>query len=815
MGIRPLLIFPPGWTPFGPYLALPALKGYLENRDIPCEIQDMNVEFFDYLFTPEFLQECYDITKQRYELLDAKTELTDQEVQLFNKYARALLGHQTIADIQFAKDTIRSEEYYDLDKANHTKNILYDALQLVASRYEGSTFRFNKISLKYSQKSTRQVLLALDDGENNPFIQFFERKVIPQLQESDRNFLGLSVTSESQLLPALTLAKLVREQCPNIQHITFGGNLTTRLASGWSTPHPFFNFFDTLIIYEGEEGLYQLIQALENETDLSNVPNLCYVRDGELLKNSSITINVHELAVPNFDGFPMDKYFMPELVLPLYSAKSCYARCTFCTIPYASHGKYRILEIDHIYEIMRDLADKYNTKYFTFVDETFAPNTMRKIADKLIENNADFLWYGETRFTKGFTKEFCDHIYKGGCRKIQFGLESAVQRVLDKMKKNTKVEWIEPTLLNCFEAGIAVHLFFMIGFPTEERHEALHTLNFTRRMLDISRNVYNNPHTTRGFGSFGLDKYSGVWLNPDEYGVKLIDPGEDFDLALSLDYEATIGLTAEEADEIVALYNQNPYYLLHQSGYQSFHDSVNKLHAEEEPFLRLCRNESTEKSRQTHFPVRIRLRQQDAVLRLALDEHTSFWHMNRDLSRKRLDMQKNILFYNSLSRRYFQVDSDYIDEINRLGEGSLRVGDVLDNPQLTDIVEELLYYEMAVLEQHPVAFAEYDAANSLLLFDKHTTKVGNGEKEVVVFNRVTGTMMKMNHLSYGLLQLLDGDRTIDELVSHLAQNEVRIDRGRFVRLVELALLNGVVQLVEKGLPTPLKGGERYVYGTTA
>ena len=42
-----LMIFPIGWTPTSPYLALPLLKGYGETRSKIIEIRDHNIEFYD------------------------------------------------------------------------------------------------------------------------------------------------------------------------------------------------------------------------------------------------------------------------------------------------------------------------------------------------------------------------------------------------------------------------------------------------------------------------------------------------------------------------------------------------------------------------------------------------------------------------------------------------------------------------------------------------------------------------------------------------------------------------------------------------
>lgn len=43
---KTLLVFPPGWSPVGPYLALPVLKSYLQEvEQYKVDIVDLNVEF--------------------------------------------------------------------------------------------------------------------------------------------------------------------------------------------------------------------------------------------------------------------------------------------------------------------------------------------------------------------------------------------------------------------------------------------------------------------------------------------------------------------------------------------------------------------------------------------------------------------------------------------------------------------------------------------------------------------------------------------------------------------------------------------------
>jgi len=70
-----------------------------------------------------------------------------------------------------------------------------------------------------------------------------------------------------------------------------------------------------------------------------------------------------------------------------------------------------------------------------------------------------------------------------GFRMILFGLESANQKILDKIDKGLKVEEIEPCLKICKKAGLEPHITVMVGYPWETREETENTLNFAKKLF--------------------------------------------------------------------------------------------------------------------------------------------------------------------------------------------------------------------------------------------------------------------------------------------------------------------------------------------
>lgn len=103
-----------------------------------------------------------------------------------------------------------------------------------------------------------------------------------------------------QLISAVTLAKLIKEECPSVKHVSLGGNYITRLADDCMKEwHPFFEYIDSIMMYDGEEPLARLLEALDSGDDnLDCVPNLCHAKGGKIYKNHRIEQNLSTIQFP-------------------------------------------------------------------------------------------------------------------------------------------------------------------------------------------------------------------------------------------------------------------------------------------------------------------------------------------------------------------------------------------------------------------------------------------------------------------------------------------------------------------------------------
>lgn len=569
-----LLINPPLWSAYAPYLAIPLLAGTLREHGKPVQCLDLNIEFIDFALSRQGMSEL----GQR--LISRRPK--DESEKFVLERARVVLPG-VIAGIDAAKDALRATETLSDDRRYLSAQILLrDAVWVISAAFEGLSFDLTSSDLQYSQPSSRSVLAAA--GDTDTLYRWAFDKILPKaLQDPRIGLVGISITAETQLTPAITAARIVKTLRPDIK-IVAGGNYTTRMISAWKDPlHPFAELLDYCILYEGEQSLVMLYERLFEGLQ-EPVPGLVERVGQRSVPTPAIKVNLKHAAKPAYDLMPVNKYLAPGPVLPVYASRGCAWKCTFCSIPYAS-GSFRMRTPEEVANEVLELCKEHRTRYFMFVDEIMTLRSLREVSRELTKLGSPVFWYAETRFSKQWTREDAVELFAGGCRRLDFGLESYNQRVLDLMKKDVEVAYIRDNIEHCLAAGISVHLFAMFGFPTETLEEAKNTAAFCEEIEARSRELYGNPYSSWGASQFTIDIHSPVGQRPEEFRVKLVEPvaGNDLQLWRGFEYiDSATASAAEIAGTSKRARNEKPI-----SDVARFHLSNSKV-CEEDVFLRNC-----------------------------------------------------------------------------------------------------------------------------------------------------------------------------------------------------------------------------------
>lgn len=554
-----MLVFPPDWYPSEPYLSLPTLTAVLRAAGHQVIQKDVNLEMYDWYFSEDFLKRVLRRVPQqldRLRKLSKKRELADWEQDLRLALCECTREHiaRLIEKAERAKQIIRGPEFYELDKLEWAITAFREVTATISLVYAPARICMPPMEtdLSYKVFMSSEILEAVQDPQVNVYRDVFEHLLKPAIEAERPDVIGISIVLQQQLFSSMTFCALIKEQFPNI-HVTIGGNTVTRLRDVLPEKPKLFALFDSAVIYEGETAFLQLVEAVVAGRELSGVPNVIY-RDAAGIQVSPLTYaeDMNALPPPDFDGLPLERYFIPDRILPYLATRGCYwGRCEFCDHGEGYTAGYRTKKIEQIIAEIRHLRDKYSTRHFHFTDESYPPALFRKLTRKLIESQMHIAWTTHMRFEKSLLEEgVWQDARESGCKYLHMGYESGNERVLKLMDKATTTEVIRRSLELSAKAGVWNHVMGFFGFPGERREDAMDSIRF----LDENKEWVHSI----GFGTFDLSKHTPVAKNPEQFGVTAYKNPE-WDLALDYYYTVKDGLSVEEAEQVFEEFERNHY----------------------------------------------------------------------------------------------------------------------------------------------------------------------------------------------------------------------------------------------------------------
>lgn len=554
--MKVMLIFPPDWFPSEPYLSLPSLTAVLRQAGHQVVQKDINLEMWDWYFSEDFLKKVLRKVPQqldRLRKLAKKRDLEDweQDVQLQLCDVSRQRIDELIRKAEQAKAIIRGEIFYEIDQLEWAIQVFREVTAVISLVYAPARICMPPMetNLSYKVFVSSEVMEAVNDTQVNVYRDVFEQLVKPAIEAEQPDVIGISIVLQQQMFSSMTFCALIKQYFPHI-HVTIGGNTVTRLRDVLPQS-PLFQYFDSAVVYEGETAFVQLVSAVGAKQSLAEVPNTIF-KDaaGVHVSTTSFAEDMHSLPPPDFDGLPLDKYFVPTKILPYLATRGCYwGRCEFCDHGEGYTAGYRSKKIQDVLAEITYLRDKYGARHFHFTDESYPPALFRKLARGLIDSNMGIVWTTHMRFEKSLLE---DQVWQdakdSGCKYLHFGYESGNERVLRLMDKATTTEIMTKHLKYTAEAGIWNHCMGFFGFPGETREEAWSSVQFLEQNKDYVHSL--------GFGTFDLGRHNPVAKHPEKFGVTAYKNPE-WDLALDYYFTVKQGLSIEEAERVFEEFERN------------------------------------------------------------------------------------------------------------------------------------------------------------------------------------------------------------------------------------------------------------------
>lgn len=280
-----------------------------------------------------------------------------------------------------------------------------------------------------------------------------------------------------------SLADAIKARRPELDIVVGGPHPTLRPEQTAA-----YRNIDFAVCGVGEQALAGLYREIRSgRRRFSGIPGLLYKEGGEVRRNPPPepppSYGIDYDLLPEKKRRTFGRYF------ELLAGRGCSFKCAFCYNAVCGHrwqGKPAEVLADEI----QGAVDAYDPQVIYFRDENFfhSKERIRRFVELYRERGFRFRWDATCRanyFARGYIDSgLLSDLESINCRRLKFGIESGSQRVLDLLRKGTRLAQIENVVRSLAGSAIIGNYSFLMGVPGETREEYRQTLGLIRWILD-------------------------------------------------------------------------------------------------------------------------------------------------------------------------------------------------------------------------------------------------------------------------------------------------------------------------------------------
>jgi anaerobic magnesium-protoporphyrin IX monomethyl ester cyclase len=295
-----------------------------------------------------------------------------------------------------------------------------------------------------------------------------------------------------------------------------------------------FPWIDVVAQGEAEASIELLVDALADRGEIASVPGIFFRSDTGSVVRTSPPERIREL-----DALPLPSYHRLEMAhydaFGIISSRGCPYGCRFCSVAPIWDRTTTYRSHDHIIEEIRILHETYGVDLVLFQDEFFYSGE-EKILDfcrRLRESGLPVRWkcYGRVNLV---TEKGMREMVKAGCVQIRFGVESASDRVLERIVKGFRFRDALDAVTRAAGIFPSVETFFMWGFPFEEMDDffqsAIQMARFDRMGVTVLPSLLSMLPQTEIYRDYLDGRYPGkLALVPELVPVYMVTGHEEVD----------------------------------------------------------------------------------------------------------------------------------------------------------------------------------------------------------------------------------------------------------------------------------------------
>ncbi|MET8212508.1 radical SAM protein [Streptomyces sp. NPDC005373] len=274
-------------------------------------------------------------------------------------------------------------------------------------------------------------------------------------------------------------------------HFTMGGHYASLCHDELLPQMP---ELDSVVRYEGEHTLVELVEHLASGTDWRSTPGLAFLSDERVTENPARPL------IQDLDSLPFPyRPHEPEQIVgfptvPLLASRGCARRCSFCSIHTfyrTAPGKtVRVRKAEKVIEEMLLLHREQGARVFLFQDDDFPlwGRAGRKWVDELAERMHEtglaerVIWKISCR-AEYVEAELFSKLREAGLFLVYMGIESGVEAGLEILHKQLSVEQNLAGVQILKDVGVHFMYGFMLFDPSSTFDSVRDNIGFLRQIV--------------------------------------------------------------------------------------------------------------------------------------------------------------------------------------------------------------------------------------------------------------------------------------------------------------------------------------------